>query len=48
MSSEPEDLCWDAEPHDWGNAEANRRGEGLQCVRCGITEAELAGEEPEE
>lgn len=40
------DYCHDGEPHDWQRATSDRRGEGLQCSVCGVTEAELDGETP--
>ena len=36
------DLCRRGLPHDW-ERDPDRRGEGLVCLRCGVTEAELRG-----
>jgi hypothetical protein len=37
------DLCYDDQPHDW-DRDPQRRGEGLACTVCGVTEAELEGD----
>ena len=37
-------YCDDDWPHDWERDE-DRRGEGLVCARCGVTEAEVHGDD---
>lgn len=37
------DFCPVGALHDW-QPDPERRGEGLACADCGLTEAELAGD----
>ena len=38
-------ICWEG-LHDW-QLDPERRGEGLICVKCHLTEAELDGDNDE-
>lgn len=33
--------CFDGEDHDWSYKNKSVQGEGAQCTKCGVTEAEL-------
>jgi len=36
-------LCWGGVPHEW-ERDPERRGEGLVCAVCHVSEAELEGD----